>query len=116
MSFRKRLSEQRRRRNKNLRGNTSADERPENRGRSRPKRPSRNKPKNFRDKSVGRTPPKATQKGLHTNGGEFTLNGNTQVHTSGDIVHINSNSPHSGRALTSCEIMDVFSPVRNEYR
>ena len=47
---------------------------------------------------------------------EFTLIGNTQVHTSGDIVHINSNSPHSGRALTSCEIMDVFSPVRNEYR
>ena len=91
MSFRKRLSEQRRRRNKNLRGNTSADERPENRGRSRPKPPSRNKPKNFRDKSVGRTKPKATQKGLHTNGGEFTLNGKPYV----GLYHIMSD----GRAM-----------------
>ena len=47
---------------------------------------------------------------------EFTLNGLTKVHSSGDIVHIPSNSKHSGKALTSCLLMDVFSPTRNEYK
>lgn len=47
---------------------------------------------------------------------EFTLNGNTQIYSAGDIVPIPSNSPHSGKALTPCELMDVFSPVREEYR
>ena len=46
---------------------------------------------------------------------EFTLNGNTQIYTSGDYVHIHSNSSHKGVALTECKIMDVFSPVRKEY-
>ena len=47
---------------------------------------------------------------------EFTLNGQTQVYTDGAIVHIPSNIPHSGKALTACKLMDVFSPVREEYR
>ena len=47
---------------------------------------------------------------------EFTLNGQTQVYTAGAIVPIPSNIPHSGKALTTCKLMDVFSPVREEYR
>ncbi|MDC6362430.1 MULTISPECIES: cupin domain-containing protein [Flavobacteriaceae] len=47
---------------------------------------------------------------------EFTLNGDTKVYYPGDVVVIPSNIPHSGRALTSCKLMDVFSPVREEYK
>ena len=47
---------------------------------------------------------------------EFTLNGQTQVYTDGAIVPIPSNIHHSGKALTACKLMDVFSPVREEYR
>jgi quercetin dioxygenase-like cupin family protein len=47
---------------------------------------------------------------------EFTLFGETNLYTAGDIVSIPSNEPHSGKALTPCRLMDVFSPVREEYR
>jgi len=47
---------------------------------------------------------------------EFTLDGNTAIYRSGDVVVIPSNSPHSGKALTACKLMDVFSPVREEYK
>ncbi|MDM9632314.1 cupin domain-containing protein [Robiginitalea aurantiaca] len=47
---------------------------------------------------------------------EFTLNGVTREYTPGDIVLIPANVPHSGKALEACRLMDVFSPVREEYR
>jgi len=47
---------------------------------------------------------------------EFTLDGETKIYHSGDIVPIASNLPHSGKALTPCKLMDVFSPARDEYR
>ena len=47
---------------------------------------------------------------------EFTLNGVTKIYSTGDIVHVPSNCKHSGKALTSCFLMDVFSPTRNEYK
>lgn len=47
---------------------------------------------------------------------EFTLDGNTKVYYPGDVVVIPSNTPHGGKALTACKLMDVFSPVREEYR
>ncbi len=47
---------------------------------------------------------------------EFTLNGTTKIYKPGDVVVIPSNSPHSGKALTACKLMDVFSPVREEYK
>ncbi len=46
---------------------------------------------------------------------EFTLNGMTNVYNSGAVVVIPSNSPHRGRALTDCQMMDIFSPARTEY-
>jgi quercetin dioxygenase-like cupin family protein len=55
---------------------------------------------------------------LHVVSGEFefTLAGETKTYTSGAVVVIPSNVPHSGRALTPCQLMDVFTPVREEYR
>ncbi len=47
---------------------------------------------------------------------EFTLNGQTQVYIPGDVVHIPSNIPHGGKALTPCKLMDIFSPAREEYK
>ena len=47
---------------------------------------------------------------------EFTLGADTQVYLPGDVVVIPSNTPHSGKAITACKLMDVFSPVREEYK
>tara|TARA_R110001583_G_scaffold66971_1_gene191908 strand:+ start:372 stop:686 length:315 start_codon:yes stop_codon:yes gene_type:complete len=47
---------------------------------------------------------------------EFTLDGVTDVYLPGDLVIIAPNVPHSGKALTPCELMDVFSPTREEYK
>ncbi|MEL6305306.1 MAG: cupin domain-containing protein [Bacteroidota bacterium] len=47
---------------------------------------------------------------------EFTLDGNTETYGPGDVVIIPSNVPHSGKALTPCKLMDIFSPAREEYR
>lgn len=46
----------------------------------------------------------------------FTLEGKTREYGPGDIVLIPSGAVHSGKALTACRIMDIFSPVREEYR
>ena len=47
---------------------------------------------------------------------EFTLDGHTQVYHPGDIVVIAPHATHSGKALTPCKLLDVFSPPRDEYR
>ena len=46
---------------------------------------------------------------------EFTFNGIKKDYGPGSIVHIPSNMYHSGKAVTKCKLMDVFSPVREEY-
>lgn len=47
---------------------------------------------------------------------EMTLDGETRQLEAGMLVMIPSNVTHSGRALTACEMMDIFSPVREDYR
>ncbi|MEJ2583727.1 MAG: cupin domain-containing protein [Robiginitalea sp.] len=47
---------------------------------------------------------------------EFTLEGKTSTYHPGAIVLIPSFATHSGRALTKCRLMDIFSPARDEYR
>jgi quercetin dioxygenase-like cupin family protein len=47
---------------------------------------------------------------------ELTLGGKTEVLTPGRIAVIPPDTPHSGTALTKCEIIDVFSPVREDYQ
>ena len=47
---------------------------------------------------------------------EFTVAGKSRVYLAGDLVVIPSDTPHSGRALTACKLMDAFSPVREAYK
>ncbi len=47
---------------------------------------------------------------------EFTIDGETRVLDSGTIAIIPSNVTHSGKALTNCELTDVFCPVREDYK
>ena len=47
---------------------------------------------------------------------EFTVDGETATYSAGDVVIIPSNVPHSGKALTTCKLMDIFNPVRAEYK
>ena len=47
---------------------------------------------------------------------EFVLNGESILLQPGHSVVIPSNVPHYGRAITKCRILDVFSPVREDFR
>jgi quercetin dioxygenase-like cupin family protein len=46
---------------------------------------------------------------------EMTVEGKTQILEPGSVCVIPSNAVHSGKALTDCRILDVFSPVREDY-
>jgi quercetin dioxygenase-like cupin family protein len=47
---------------------------------------------------------------------EMTINGKTTILEPGMVVELPSNMPHSARALTDCEVIDVFNPPRNDLR
>lgn len=47
---------------------------------------------------------------------ELTVDGDTRTYGVDDLVVIPPFAKHSGRALTACRLMDVFSPVREEYK
>ena len=47
---------------------------------------------------------------------ELTVDGQTRSLAPGAIVVIPGNVPHSGRAITDCRIIDVWSPPRDDYR
>lgn len=47
---------------------------------------------------------------------ELTINGQSETLTPGMVAVIPSGSVHSGKALTDCKILDIFSPVREDYR
>ena len=47
---------------------------------------------------------------------ELTIDGESRVLEPGMTAVIPSNAVHSGRALTDCQLTDVFSPVREDYR
>ena len=47
---------------------------------------------------------------------EFNLDGEIKILEPGDVVVIPSNVPHSGKAVTDCLIIDIFHPVREDYR
>lgn len=46
---------------------------------------------------------------------ELTLDGESKRLKKGDVAVIPSNMVHSGKAITDCEMLDVFSPVREDY-
>jgi quercetin dioxygenase-like cupin family protein len=47
---------------------------------------------------------------------ELTVEGEAKILTPGDVVVIPSNVRHSGRAITACRLLDVFYPVREDFR
>ncbi len=47
---------------------------------------------------------------------ELTVAGVPHHLKAGDIYVLKSNVPHSGRAITDCQILDVFQPTREDYR
>lgn len=47
---------------------------------------------------------------------ELIVEGERRILTPGEVAVIPSNAIHSGKAITDCRILDVFAPVREEYR
>jgi quercetin dioxygenase-like cupin family protein len=47
---------------------------------------------------------------------ELTIEGKPEILTAGDYRVIPPDAVHSGRSITACRIIDVFSPVREDYR
>jgi quercetin dioxygenase-like cupin family protein len=47
---------------------------------------------------------------------ELTINGVVSVIEPGIVAVIPGNVRHSGRALTDCRALDVFHPVREDYK
>jgi quercetin dioxygenase-like cupin family protein len=47
---------------------------------------------------------------------EMELDGETLKLYSGAVVVIPSNARHSGKAITHCKIIDVFYPMRADYK
>ena len=47
---------------------------------------------------------------------EMTIDGKTVQLAPGKMITIPGDLPHSGLAITACRIIDIFHPVREEYR
>lgn len=47
---------------------------------------------------------------------EMTVAGETKILKAGSLATIPSNAEHSGKALTDCKVIDVFNPVREDYK
>lgn len=47
---------------------------------------------------------------------ELTVAGVLHVLQPGHLLCIHPHEPHSARAVTACQVIDVFHPVRQDYR
>jgi quercetin dioxygenase-like cupin family protein len=47
---------------------------------------------------------------------ELTIDGTSEILTSGHYRVIPPEAVHSGHAITACRIIDVFSPVREDFK
>ena len=47
---------------------------------------------------------------------ELTLDGQTEMLEPGRVAAIAPNVKHGGRAVTTCELLDVFNPEREDYK
>lgn len=47
---------------------------------------------------------------------QLTINGETKMLEEGIVAVIPSNAKHSGIAITDCKLMDIFYPVREDYK
>lgn len=46
---------------------------------------------------------------------EITVDEQKQILQPGDVLIIPPHAVHSGRTLTDCRLLDVFSPIREDY-
>ncbi len=47
---------------------------------------------------------------------ELTVDGQTEILEPGKIAVIPAHVKHGGKALTACELLDVFNPEREDYK
>lgn len=47
---------------------------------------------------------------------ELTVNGETRILEPGSIAVIPPHLSHGGKAITACELLDVFHPEREDYK
>lgn len=47
---------------------------------------------------------------------EMTISGETKIMKAGHVATIPSHAPHSAVAMTDCKVVDVFNPVREDYK
>jgi quercetin dioxygenase-like cupin family protein len=47
---------------------------------------------------------------------ELTIDGKKKILKPGEVAVVPSNAHHAGRAITDCKIIDVFYPIREDYR
>ena len=47
---------------------------------------------------------------------ELFVSGESHLLTPGRVFVIPPNAPHSGHARSACRVLDVFAPVREDYR
>ena len=46
---------------------------------------------------------------------EFTVGEEKRIIKPGETAYIPSNTPHSGKTLTDCKLIDIFCPVREDW-
>ena len=47
---------------------------------------------------------------------EMTIGGITNIYEPGMVIEIPPNIEHGGKALTTCKIIDIFYPAREDYK
>ena len=47
---------------------------------------------------------------------EMTINDETRIYKTGEMIIIPSNAKRSGISITDCKVVDVFYPVREDYK
>ncbi len=47
---------------------------------------------------------------------ELTVDGQTEILEPGKVAVIPPHVKHSGKAITACELLDVFNPERDDYK
>ena len=58
------------------------------------------------------------EQAAHVLSGEFelTVDGESRILKPGIVAIIPPNVPHGGKAVTACELLDVFYPEREDYK
>jgi quercetin dioxygenase-like cupin family protein len=58
------------------------------------------------------------EQAIHLLEGEFevTIDGETKVMRAGEVAIVPPHARHRGTAITPCRVLDVFAPVREDYK